>query len=44
MKLGRDPEVKYPQLGTAIVQFSVATTERWRTRAANCNNARRGLF
>ena len=27
--LGRDPEVKYSQQGTAIAQFSVATTERW---------------
>jgi single-strand DNA-binding protein len=26
--LGRDPEVKYSQQGTAIAQFSVATTER----------------
>ena len=25
---GRDPEVKYSQQGTAIAQFSVATTER----------------
>ena len=28
--LGRDPEVKYGQQGTAIAQFSVATSERWR--------------
>jgi len=28
--LGRDPEVKYGQQGTAIAQFSVATTERWK--------------
>ena len=27
--LGRDPKVKYSQQGTAIAQFSVATTERW---------------
>jgi len=27
--LGRDPEVKYSQQGTAIAQFSVATSERW---------------
>ena len=27
--LGRDPEVKYSQQGTAIALFSVATTERW---------------
>src|SRR5271157_2900128 len=30
--LGRDPEVKYSQQGTAIAQFSVATTERWKDR------------
>src|SRR5271157_1302277 len=28
--LGCDPEVKYSQQGTAIAQFSVATTERWK--------------
>jgi hypothetical protein len=27
--LGCDPEVKYSQQGTAIAQFSVATSERW---------------
>jgi single-strand DNA-binding protein len=31
--LGRDPEVKYGQHGTAIAQFSVATTERWKDKA-----------
>ena len=30
--LGRDPEVKYSQQGTAIAQFSVATSERWKDR------------
>jgi single-strand DNA-binding protein len=30
--LGRDPEVKYSQQGTAIPQFSVATTERWKDK------------
>ena len=30
--LGRDPEVKYSRQGTAIAQFSVATTERWKDR------------
>lgn len=30
--LGRDPEVKYSQHGTAIAQFSVATTERWKDK------------
>jgi single-strand DNA-binding protein len=30
--LGRDPEVKYSQQGTAIAQLSVATTERWKDK------------
>jgi single-strand DNA-binding protein len=30
--LGPDPEVKYSQQGTAIAQFSVATSERWRNK------------
>ena len=30
--LGRDPEVKYSQQGTAIAQFSVASTERWKDK------------
>jgi single-strand DNA-binding protein len=28
-RLGRDPELRYSQQGTAIAQLSVATTERW---------------
>ena len=30
--LGRDPDVKYSQQGTAIAQFSVAITERWKDK------------
>jgi single-strand DNA-binding protein len=30
--LGRDPEVKYGQQGTAIAHFSVAATERWKDK------------
>jgi len=30
--LGRNPEVTYSQQGTAIAQFSVATTERWKDK------------
>ena len=30
--LGRDPDVKYSQQGTAIAQFSVAATERWKDK------------
>jgi single-strand DNA-binding protein len=28
-RLGRDPELRYSQQGTAIAQLSVASTERW---------------
>lgn len=31
--LGRDPEVRYSAQGTAITQFSVATTERWKDKS-----------
>jgi single-strand DNA-binding protein len=31
--VGRDPEVKYSQQGTAVAQFSVATTERWKDKS-----------
>ena len=30
--LGRDPEVKYSQQGTAIAQFSITPTERWKDK------------
>ena len=30
--LGRDPETRYTQNGSAVTQFSVATTENWRDR------------
>ena len=30
--LGRDPEVRYAQDGTKIVNFPVATSETWRDR------------
>ncbi len=32
--LGRDPEVKYSQQGTAIAQFSVAAKERWKDKGS----------
>jgi single-strand DNA-binding protein len=31
--LGHDPEVRYSQQGTAVAQFSVATTERWKDKS-----------
>jgi len=30
--LGRDPEVRYTANGTAVANFSIATTERWKDR------------
>jgi single-strand DNA-binding protein len=33
--LVRDSEVKYSQQGTAIAQFSVATTERWKDKGGD---------
>jgi len=31
--LGRDPETRYTQNGSAVTNFSVATSENWRDRA-----------
>ena len=28
-RLGRDPEIRYSQQGTAVVNFSLATSEQW---------------
>jgi len=30
--LGQDPEVRYTQGGTAVANFSVATTEKWKDK------------
>jgi single-strand DNA-binding protein len=30
--LGRDPEIRYTQSGSAVANFSIATTERWTSR------------
>ncbi|MCG8618500.1 MAG: single-stranded DNA-binding protein [Desulfobacterales bacterium] len=30
--LGRDPEIRYSQQGTAVVNFSIATSEQWTDR------------
>ena len=32
--LGRDPETRYAQNGTAVTRFSVATSESWRDRTS----------
>ena len=31
-RLGRDPEVRYTQEGTAIANFSIATSEEWKDK------------
>ncbi len=33
--LGRDPETRYAQGGSAVTNFSVATSESWRDRTTN---------
>ena len=30
--LGRDPEIRYTQAGSAVANFSLATTDRWTDR------------
>ena len=30
--LGRDPEIRYTQSGTAVANFTLATSERWKDR------------
>ena len=30
--LGRDPEIRYSQQGTAMVNFSIATSEQWKDK------------
>jgi single-strand DNA-binding protein len=32
-RLGKDPEVKYTQGGTAVARFSIATDETWKDQA-----------
>ena len=33
-RLGRDPEIRYSQQGTAVVNFSIATSEEWHDKAS----------
>ena len=33
--LGRDPETRYSQGGSAVTTFSIATTDQWRDRETN---------
>jgi single-strand DNA-binding protein len=35
--LGRDPEVRYTQTGTAVANFTLATSERWKDAATGEN-------
>ena len=37
--LGKDPEIRYTQNGTAVVNFSLATTDSW-TKEGETNAAR----
>ncbi len=30
--LGRDPEIRYSQQGTAVVNFPIATSEQWKDK------------
>ncbi|MFH2093411.1 MAG: single-stranded DNA-binding protein [Pseudomonadota bacterium] len=32
-RLGRDPEIRYSQQGTAVTNFSIATSENWTDKA-----------
>ena len=38
--LGRDPETRYAQNGSAVTNFSVATSESWRDRTTGENQER----
>jgi len=38
--LGGDPELKYMQSGSAVCNFSVAVSERWKDRQTNENRER----
>ena len=33
-RLGRDPEVRYTPDGAAVANFSIATSEEWKDKAA----------
>lgn len=37
-RLGRDPEMRYTNSGTAVANFSVATDERWNSRDGESQN------
>jgi single-strand DNA-binding protein len=43
-RLGRDPEVKYTQGGTAIGNFSVAVGEKWKDRTTGQQQERTEWF
>lgn len=38
--LGKDPDLKYLQSGSAVCNFSVAVSERWKDRQTNENKER----
>ena len=33
--LGRDPEIRYTQGGDSVCNFSVATTDKWKTKSGD---------
>ena len=37
-RLGQDPEVKFTQSGTAVVNFSIATSETWKDKDSGEKN------
>ena len=41
--LGRDPETRYAQNGTAVTRFSVATSESWRDKASGRTAGTNGM-
>ena len=41
-RLGRDPEVRYMPNGEAVCNFSVATSESWKTKAVSVKSVLNG--
>ena len=37
--LGADPEVRYTQSGSAVANFNLATSERWKDKSGNVNES-----
>ncbi len=41
--LGKDPEIKYTTSGTAVCNFSIACTEKWKNKAGQWQEKQSGL-